>query len=706
MDRFNNLAPSQKRKLYELCWQFEEAWSQDHSISPNDWVSKIEDVNSDIVLRELNETLTELERKSSSTEQRSAVDTDRYEFLEEIARGGAAVVWRVRDRNLQRQSAIKYLMDSQNNREMRSRLRREARICAKLVHPGIVPIHELSNFEDGRPFVCMKLIEGKTLLQLLNSSPPPSTERLIEVFTNACQAMAYAHDQNVIHRDLSPSNIMVGLFGEVQIMDWGLAKDLAKTESDEEEDNLPNHDRVPVHGNKLQSAESSTMRIQGEQTLVGSVFGTIAYLSPEQACGDTDKIDKRSDVFSLGAILCRLLTGSPPYENADPAKLLKLAQEAELVPAILRLCKSKFRDLSRLAMRCMSVDPNSRPKDAMAIVAELHRIRVATQRRKTVIRVSAIVLLVAAGFTLAVYRPSFVPDTASPNTVPPIGQTLDRDSISLVTDPATIQILLDTGKRDIVLKSYRAALEANPSDISLHYSICTVLLNAERFAESESVGMKLLQLNDQFPQHFFILSEAQYYQGKIQESCESLKETAVRRDNGMAIKFAVDQKLATRLKQVKWLSELESSQTPPNCQPTELLDLGQLCELTDRFELAISYDNRALEQYSDPCEQSLQRYLLLVRFVRKSIARGDLALIQRVIVFKAGLDWLEKQVAFVNEATACQSTNEIDSIKEQLIRELRQGDSGKILKAGCSEQGITVELRDRFKQLAQAVEDL
>ena len=701
MDQLKNLASSQKRKLYELCWQFEEAWSQNHSISPNEWVSKIDDIDSDIVLRELNETLTELEMKSSSTGQRSMIDSDRYEFLEEIARGGAAVVWRVRDRNLQRQSAIKYLMDSQDNREMRSRLRREARICAKLVHPGIVPIHELSSFEDGRPFVCMKLIEGKTLLQLLKTSPPVSIENLIEVFTKACQAMAYAHDQNIIHRDLSPSNIMVGLFGEVQIMDWGLAKDLANTVSDEEKDNLPDQARDTVYRNKMPKDESSTIKIQGEQTLVGSVFGTIAYLSPEQACGHTDQIDKRSDVFSLGAILCRLLTGSPPYENADPAKQLKLAQSAELAQAALRLKQSKFRDLSDLAMQCMSVDPNSRPKDATEIVAELHRIRVSSQRRKTILQFSAIALLVASGFAFAVFRPYFVPNT----TLPAVRST-ESESVALETDPAAIKKLLDTGKQDTILKSYRVFLEANPSDSSLHYLICTLLLNAERYAESESVGMKLIQLNAPLPKHFFILSESQFYLGKIKESCESLREAAVRRDKGIAIQFPVDQKLATRQKQVQWLSQLESSQTPPRCEPSELLDLGQACELTNRFELATSYYNQSLEQYTDPCEKSFHRFLLLVGFVRKAIAKDDLSTTQRSLVFSAAMDWLEKQVAFANEATECQSPDGIDSIKKELIKELRQGDSGKIVKAGCADQVLTAELRDRFKLIAQAIEKL
>jgi serine/threonine protein kinase len=700
MDRVEDLAPSQKRKLYELCWQFEEAWHQDGTISLQDWVSKLDDVNSEIVRRELSETLSELEMTSSPTGQRTT-DTDRYEFIEEIARGGAAVVWRVRDRHLQRQSAIKYLMDSQDNRVMRSRLRREARICAKLVHPGVVPIHELSSFDDGRPFVCMKLIEGKTLLQLLKSSPPVSTERLIEVFTNACQAMAYAHDQNIIHRDLSPSNIMVGMFGEVQIMDWGLAKDLANREFDIDEDSLPSHDGELQSRDKLRYGESSTMKIQGEQTLVGSVFGTVAYLSPEQACGHTERIDKRSDVFSLGAILCRLLTGSPPYEDNDPAKLLLHAQNAELVPAVLRLGQSKFRDLSGLAMRCMSVDPNARPNDAGEIVAALHCILIASQRRKNMVRVSAVVLLVVSALAYAITRPNSVPSSTAP-----LVQTTELDTFIPVTDPAVIHTLLDTGNREIVLKSYRPALESNPSNVALHYLICIALLNAERFAESEAVAIKVIQLDDRFSEHFYMLSEAQYYQGKIEESYESLQKAAMRRESGRTVKLPVDEKLATRQKQVQWLSQLEASKTPPNCEPSEFSDIGQVCELTDRFELAVSYFNRALEQQTDPYERSLKRFLLLVGFVRKSIARDDLPTSQRSLVYHASIDWVEQQVAFAKEETDFQKPEAVESMKKSLIHELRHGESAKILKAGCSEQSLDTELRARFKQLRDTIANL
>ena len=150
-------------------------------------------------MAELSATQRELETNQSGVSRSAeAIEDERYEFIEEIARGGAAVVWRVRDRHLGRETAVKYLLDSQDNHEMRARLEREARLCARLVHPGIVPIHELSNFADQRPFVSMKLVEGKTLLQLLESVPPPSLKSTLEIFTKACQAIAYAHEKAVI----------------------------------------------------------------------------------------------------------------------------------------------------------------------------------------------------------------------------------------------------------------------------------------------------------------------------------------------------------------------------------------------------------------------------------------------------------------------------------------------------------------------------
>jgi serine/threonine protein kinase len=184
------------------------------------------------VLAELSEVQRELELQwLGEVRATPPIEDPRYQFLEEIARGGAAAVWRVRDNHLQRETAIKFLLDSRDNRDMRARWEREARLCARLVHPGIVPIHELSSFSDQRPFVSMKVVNGLTLLQWLESASPPSLHASLEVFCKVCEAMAFAHQQGIIHRDLKPSNLMVGSFREVQIMDWGLAKELDESAS-------------------------------------------------------------------------------------------------------------------------------------------------------------------------------------------------------------------------------------------------------------------------------------------------------------------------------------------------------------------------------------------------------------------------------------------------------------------------------------------
>ena len=172
----------------------------------------------------------------------------------------------------------------------------------------------------------------------------------------------------------------------------------------------------------------------------------------------------------------------------------------------------------------------------------------------------------------------------------------------------------------------------------------------------------------------------------------------------MKIQLPVDQKLATRQKKVQWLSQLVSIQTPPDCEPSDLLEMGKLCELTNRFEFATRYYNRALDQHSDLCEKSAARFLLLVEFVRQTIARDELTLEQRGFIFSAALTWLEQQFAFASEKSECPSQQSNEDIKKQLLEELRYGESGKILKAGCSEQSLNAEQRGRFKELNEAIE--
>ena len=207
-----------------------------------------------------------------------------------------------RDVDLGRELAIKVLLDDhKDNQEIVERFVEEAQISGQLQHPGIVPVYQLGQFSDERPFFTMKLVKGKTLATLLSARNEPSQDRahLLGVFEQVCQTMAYAHSRGVIHRDLKPSNIMVGAFGEVQVMDWGLAKVLAEGGVADERKSLEKQQEVSVIRTR-RSTGSDVPGSEGSQTHIGSVMGTPAYMPPEQALGEIDRLDERADVFWPG----------------------------------------------------------------------------------------------------------------------------------------------------------------------------------------------------------------------------------------------------------------------------------------------------------------------------------------------------------------------------------------------------------------------
>jgi serine/threonine-protein kinase len=287
----------------------------------------------------------------------------RYLVEGEIGRGGMGVVYRVHDPALKRTLAVKVLQrHHQDNPDLNRRFLEEAELMAQLQHPGIAPLHDVGELPDGRPYFSMKLIRGRTLTQLLQERPSPTHDlpRFLAIFGQLCETIAYAHSRHILHRDLKPSNVMVGAFGEVQVMDWGLAKVLGSP---------------PTSATGIQPDDSSAfapVRTAGEDlaTHAGAILGTPAYMAPEQARGEIERLDERADVFGLGAILCVLLTGKPPYVGSTKAEVYRQAKEAALTDAFARLEGSGADDdLVRLAKSCLTPDLAERPRQA-GLVAE------------------------------------------------------------------------------------------------------------------------------------------------------------------------------------------------------------------------------------------------------------------------------------------------------------------------------------------------
>jgi serine/threonine-protein kinase len=302
--------------------------------------------------------------------------TGRYELLGEIARGGMGVVLLARDPALGRELALKVLLDRRaDHPEIQRRFLEEAQVAGQLQHPGIVPIHELGRFPDGRAYFTMKLIEGRTLAALLRERPDPGDElpHFLKVFEQVCQAVAYAHAHGVVHRDLKPLNVMVGAFGEVQVMDWGLAKVVGPSTRPD----VLNSDALLATTRDYVSAGA-----EADCTQPGQVLGTPAYMPPEQARGEIELLDERADVFGLGAILCEILTGSPPYRGAGTQEVLQRAVRADLSGARERLdgCGADA-DLIVLARACLSPSREDRPPNAGAVVEALTGYLAGVQER-------------------------------------------------------------------------------------------------------------------------------------------------------------------------------------------------------------------------------------------------------------------------------------------------------------------------------------
>ena len=309
--------------------------------------------------------LTSVEPKSEDAATTQSSHSERYEISRKLAKGGMGEVYLALDHQLQRHVALKVMTpEVAANKDLANRFTQEALVLGKLDHPHIVPIHDLGNDTKGRNYYAMKFVRGTTLKDVLHALRQGQTSvvecyplsRLLDVYSKVCDAVAYAHSKGIIHRDLKPANIMIGEFGEVMVMDWGISKIL----------NQPESGILPV--------EPFTPK---EGTQYGTIMGTPSFMAPEQAAGQLEIINERTDIYSLGAILYNILTLRPPITgrstNAKVMERIKSGQISTPIAftndssdaTVLLHCPDHQipEALSAVAMQALSKDQSERYPD-------------------------------------------------------------------------------------------------------------------------------------------------------------------------------------------------------------------------------------------------------------------------------------------------------------------------------------------------------
>ena len=273
---------------------------------------------------------------------------DRYRVLSRLGRGGMGEVLRARDARLGRDVAMKILAPELSTPEWTERFKAEARTMSRIDHPGVVPIHDLGHFPDGRVFYTMKLVEGRTFDELVRARE--DRRKLLRILVQVASVVQQAHERGVVHRDLKPANLMVGRNDQVYVLDWGIARVV---------------DEIRVAGGEGIVAGVGL-------TSTGTVLGTIEYMPPEQDRGDLAAIDARSDVYALGAILHDALVGSPPITGPRTTMLLERAAAGQIVSPRER-DPSIPADLEAICRKATAPAPADRYPTAREFGEELRR---------------------------------------------------------------------------------------------------------------------------------------------------------------------------------------------------------------------------------------------------------------------------------------------------------------------------------------------
>lgn len=274
----------------------------------------------------------------------------KYLLIRELGHGGMGTVYLAEDTDLDRQVAVKVLSSQADESELSRRMVREAQIIARLEHPGIVPVHDVGALADGRVFYAMKLVRGERLDEY--TANVDSLKDRLRKFQAACDAVSFAHAHRVIHRDLKPQNVMIGAFGEVLVLDWGVAKilpDAILDRSDSEAETLRFMPQI--------NANVPQANVAADDTIRGTIIGTAKYMSPEQERGEINELDQRTDVYSLGAILYFLLTNRSPAAVRPREANVKVSKAAEAV-----------------CLKAMSASASDRYETAAHLAADVARL--------------------------------------------------------------------------------------------------------------------------------------------------------------------------------------------------------------------------------------------------------------------------------------------------------------------------------------------
>ena len=364
--KLSDALPPENKALMDLLGK-EEAENQTHNDSIEVLIQSVNRIKEETRMAVQPDTE---ETDNSSDRLITDESPGRYFVQGELARGGAGRVLITLDRHLGREVAMKeLLLDLKDKRDgkksmdphtvsLRNRFLREARVTGQLEHPSIVPVYEIGKHPDGIFYYTMRMVKGQTLSKAIKRAVDLEDRMdLFHHFYNICNAVAYAHSKGVINRDLKPSNVMIGEFGETVVLDWGLAKVKGQLDSGAE---------------TIQTGLRLFLNADVGKTVVGYAIGTPSYMPPEQAKGKVDEIDETSDIYSLGAILYQILTGRPPFRGKTATEILRKVVDKVPVPAV-KIEPEAPPELSAIAQKAMSKKKNDRYSSATELIEELNR---------------------------------------------------------------------------------------------------------------------------------------------------------------------------------------------------------------------------------------------------------------------------------------------------------------------------------------------